>query len=108
MATSGDLSLAIDSRACNTLRWQPQAVEQMPSTSRCTGGAVSYTHLDVYKRQSYVSAATSGQLSVVAALAPLSPAVGVVLAAGLLHENLDRVQLTGAGCAVLGGVLLCW
>jgi len=89
-------------------RTRPASPLTPASSAASVALAITVGLTDAAAELSYVSAATSGQLSVVAALAPLSPAVGVVLAAGLLHENLDRVQLTGAGCAVLGGVLLCW
>lgn len=68
--------------------------------------AVSVGVTDAAAELSYVSAAVLGPLSVVAALAAVSPAVGVAIAAVAFRERPHPVQWAGMSCAVVGGMLL--
>lgn len=68
--------------------------------------AVAVGVTDAAAELSYVSAAVLGPLSVVAALAAVSPAVGVAIAAIAFRERPHPVQWAGMTCAVVGGMLL--
>ena len=54
----------------------------------------------------FAAASSDGDVSVVSVLATLYPMTTVALAALVLAERLDRVQLAGVGSALSGVVLI--
>ncbi|GAA0686998.1 EamA family transporter [Kitasatospora atroaurantiaca] len=61
---------------------------------------------DVAANGAYAAASHSGSVAVAAVLASLYPVVTALMARGLLKERLRRVQMVGAGLAVVGTLLL--
>jgi drug/metabolite transporter (DMT)-like permease len=62
--------------------------------------------LDTAGNTLFAAAASLGEVSVVSVLATLYPVTTVALAAAVLGERLDRLQLAGVASALLGVVLI--
>lgn len=77
----------------------------MPADATTWGLAVATGVLDMVANGLFLAATRSGLLSLAALLSSLYPVVVAALAAGFLHERLDRWQWTGVAAAV-GAVAL--
>jgi drug/metabolite transporter (DMT)-like permease len=62
--------------------------------------------LDTAGNTLFAAASSQGEVSVVSVLATLYPVTTVALAALVLHERIDRLQLVGVAFALLGVVLI--
>jgi drug/metabolite transporter (DMT)-like permease len=62
--------------------------------------------LDTAGNTLFAAAASRGEVSVVSVLATLYPVTTVALAAIVLDERIDRLQLVGVVSALLGVVLI--
>jgi drug/metabolite transporter (DMT)-like permease len=62
--------------------------------------------LDTAANTLFAAAASQGEVSVVSVLATLYPVTTVALAAIVLHERIDRLQLLGVAAALTGVVLI--
>ena len=73
---------------------------------RMLGYAVAAGGCDALANMFFLLSARSGLLSLASVLTALYPAVTVLLAVGLLHEHLSRVQQLGLGLAAASVVLI--
>ncbi|GAA5018140.1 EamA family transporter [Kitasatospora paranensis] len=91
------MGILLAGRGCRT---EPGAIR--PSLPALTAVGLA----DVGANATFALASHGGAPAVAAVLASLYPVVTALMARGLLKERLRRVQVAGAGLAVLGTVLL--
>jgi drug/metabolite transporter (DMT)-like permease len=70
------------------------------------GAIVMIGLLDTAGNTLFAAASSQGEVSVVSVLATLYPVTTVALAAIVLHERIDRLQLAGVAAALTGVVLI--
>jgi len=70
------------------------------------GAIVMIGLLDTAGNTLFAAASSQGEVSVVSVLATLYPVTTVALAAVVLHERIDRLQLAGVAAALTGVVLI--
>jgi drug/metabolite transporter (DMT)-like permease len=73
---------------------------------RHLGAIVMIGLLDTAGNTLFAAASSQGEVSVVSVLATLYPVTTVALAAIVLHERIDRLQLAGVAAALTGVVLI--
>ncbi|WP_033823401.1 EamA family transporter [Kitasatospora sp. MBT63] len=91
---------------CLLLRASRRRPARLAAAARSLPVLAAVGLADVAANGMYATAANAGSQAVAAVLASLYPVVTALMARGLLKERLLRVQLLGAGLAVLGTLLL--